>query len=92
MRSFLRFLRYLATTFLFLAAMLPASWLITMTFTPFWLWFDESFGIESFGHTGPAAWCFLAIYGILAGTGTALYWHDKLSGRLRTGTHQQDDS
>jgi hypothetical protein len=34
---------------------------------PLWSWIEASFGIESIGHSGPADWCFVAVYALLVG-------------------------
>jgi hypothetical protein len=31
---------------------------------PLWSWIEATYGIESIGHSGPAEWCFWAIYGL----------------------------
>ncbi len=47
-----------------LVAMLVAVVITFFTF-PFWRWFEETSGIESFGHSGPAEWCYLLVYFIV---------------------------
>ena len=44
---------------------LPAAFFITLFTFPFWRWFESATGVESFGHSGPAAWCYWLVYGIL---------------------------
>lgn len=41
---------------------LPAAFGLTFATWRFWRWFEEASGIESFGHSGPAGWCFWLIY------------------------------
>jgi hypothetical protein len=43
----------------------PATLVVTFLCSPFWNWFESTTGIESFGHSGPADWCFTATYAIL---------------------------
>lgn len=40
----------------------PLTLLLTFVLSPFWNWFETVSGIESMGHSGPANWCFLAIF------------------------------
>jgi len=43
----------------------PMAIIITIVTHSFWLWFEETTAIESYGHSGPAEWCYLAVYFIL---------------------------
>jgi uncharacterized membrane protein YidH (DUF202 family) len=43
----------------------PLSVTITLVAWPFWRWLEAVSGIESIGHSGPAAWCFAAVYVLL---------------------------
>jgi len=43
----------------------PLSILITLLLLPFWSWLEAATGIESIGHSGPAAWCYAAIFLIM---------------------------
>ena len=44
---------------------LPVSYIVTVFTFPFWRWLDTATGIESFGHSGPADWCFWLVYVLL---------------------------
>jgi hypothetical protein len=44
----------------------PLSIVITILLFPLWSWIEESTGIESVGHSGPAGWCYATIYLLLA--------------------------
>jgi hypothetical protein len=44
----------------------PASFIVTFLLTPLWSWIEATYGIESIGHSGPADWCFWAVYGLFA--------------------------
>ena len=46
---------------------LPLSFITTVIIHPLWRWFEEATGIESFGHSGPADWCYLLDYVVIAG-------------------------
>lgn len=39
---------------------------VTLLLLPLWQWLEASFGIESIGHSGPAGWCYLAVFAVLA--------------------------
>jgi len=41
---------------------LPLTLVLTFLLSPFWNWFETFFGIESLGHSGPANWCFVAVF------------------------------
>jgi hypothetical protein len=46
---------------------LPVAVLVTLWLTPLWTWIEATYRIESIGHSGPADWCFEAVYAILGG-------------------------
>lgn len=50
-------------------AALPVSFLVTFLLFPFWGWLEASTGIESVGHSGPADWCFVAVFGVTVTVG-----------------------
>jgi phosphotransferase system glucose/maltose/N-acetylglucosamine-specific IIC component len=41
---------------------LPVAAIATFLLTPVWRWLESTTHIESIGHSGPAGWCFVAIY------------------------------
>lgn len=41
---------------------LPVAFVVTFLLSPFWNWLEQVSGFESIGHSGPATWCFVAIY------------------------------
>ena len=47
---------------LFCIIALPAAFFITVITFPVWRWSEEISGIESFGHSGPAEWCYWFVY------------------------------
>jgi len=60
---------------------LPAAFFITLLTFPFWRWLESVTGIESFGHSGPAEWCYWLMYGILVLVATFVWWrirHQKI--------------
>ena len=44
---------------------LPLAVLVTFFSSPFWKWFEARTGIESYGHSGPADWCFAATFAVM---------------------------
>jgi hypothetical protein len=68
-------------TFVILLACFPISLLITFLLTPLWSWIEATYGIESIGHSGPADWCFLTVYGLstAASSGALLLYRRKSS-------------
>jgi hypothetical protein len=48
-----------------LVLLMPVAIGITLYMTPLWLWVELNYQIESLGHSGPAEWCFVAVYGLL---------------------------
>jgi hypothetical protein len=54
--------RHVAAAFAILLASAPASILLTLLLLPFWRWLEQSQGIESVGHSGPAEWCYAAVF------------------------------
>jgi hypothetical protein len=46
---------------------LPVSVLLTLFLLPLWSWLGARFAVPAVGPSGPAAWCFAVVYGLLAG-------------------------
>jgi hypothetical protein len=49
-----------------MVACFPVSFIVTFLLTPLWSWMEATYGIESIGHSGPADWCFWAVYTVFA--------------------------
>lgn len=45
---------------------LPIAAILTFLLGPLWEWCEARWGIESIGHSGPAEWCFVAVYVVCA--------------------------
>jgi len=58
----------------FLVAGLPLAASTTLLLLPVWRWVEGRFAIEAVGHSGPADWCFEAVYAVWVGLG-AMLWH-----------------
>ncbi len=63
-----------AIAILLLVACLPAAVVITLVSSPIWSWLEARTGIEAYGHSGPAPWCYLLIYGLLIGICAFVWW------------------
>jgi len=50
----------------------PLSILTTILLFPLWSWLEASTGIESVGHSGPAEWCYAAVFLVIATSGVLL--------------------
>lgn len=44
---------------------LPLSFIVTVITNPLWRYFENVTGIEAFGHSGPAEWCYWFDYSII---------------------------
>jgi TRAP-type C4-dicarboxylate transport system permease small subunit len=53
-----------STSLVLLALIIAAPMVIasTLMLIPFWSWFEARTGLESLGHSGPAGWCYVALY------------------------------
>lgn len=58
-------MRKLVISCLLLVVSLPIAFISTILLHPFWRWFEKLSGIESFGHSGPAEWCYWFDYIVL---------------------------
>jgi FtsH-binding integral membrane protein len=59
----------------------PLGVIVTLALLPMWRWLEESYAIESVGHSGPAAWCYLvSVLGCLLALG-AVYVMSVVRGR-----------
>ena len=45
----------------------PVAFVATIWLLPLWSWIEANFSIESIGHSGPAGWCYLAVYILILG-------------------------
>jgi hypothetical protein len=44
----------------------PLSLLLTLLATPLWSWLERAHGLEAIGHSGPAEWCFFAVFAVIS--------------------------
>ena len=52
---------------------IPIAFITTILIHPFWRWFERVSGIESFGHSGPAEWCYWFDYLVIIVIGISLF-------------------
>ena len=57
-----------------LVLLLPTAVVFTIMLFPLWSWIEDSFGIELVGHSGPADWCYLLVFGLLVVTVIPGFW------------------
>jgi hypothetical protein len=62
----------------------PLAVVVTLVTAPFWLWIEETCAIEAYGHSGPANWCYLAVYLVLLAACAVIAWPPRLPGRGRS--------
>ena len=60
-------------------ACIPVAMLLTIFTTSFWLWIENTLKIEAVGHSGPAEWCYIAVYLILVTICILVWWFAKRS-------------
>ena len=59
----------------------PLALILTFLLYPLWSWLDVIAGIESLGHSGPAAWCYEFVYLVLVAIGVRYVLGKKLAGQ-----------
>ena len=64
----------------------PLSVGLAFLLAPFWRWLEESTGIEAIGHSGPAGWCYLVVYGTVVALLVVVVW-SKRKERRRPADH-----
>ena len=67
-------LRISITIFSILVISIPLTFIVNLVLNPFWLWFEDSFGIEASGHSGPADWTFEVSYFFFIAVFILLFW------------------
>jgi hypothetical protein len=45
---------------------LPLAVLLTLMLLPVWSWMGTNWAIAAVGPSGPAPWCFILVYGLMA--------------------------
>ena len=75
-------LKGVAIALAILIACFPPAVIMTLSAASFWRWLERTFGLEAFGHSGPAEWCYLATYFVLVAAATFV-WSRARRGRAR---------
>jgi len=57
-----------------LVLLVPVTFIVTIILFPLWSWIEDTFNIESVGHSGPADWCFIVVYALLVGSVIPGFW------------------
>jgi hypothetical protein len=55
------------------ALSLPVTFYLTTVLMPLWSEIERRWGIESVGDSGPAAWCFLAVFACVVTISLTVY-------------------
>jgi hypothetical protein len=55
------------------ALSLPVTFYLTMVLMPVWSEIERRWGVESVGHSGPAGWCFLAVFACVVTISVTVY-------------------
>ncbi len=54
---------------------LPVAFVLTMMLVPLWSAIERRWGIESVGHSGPASWCYAAVFACAVALSIGVYLH-----------------
>jgi hypothetical protein len=65
--------RHLALALGIAVVCVPAAFILTILLLHLWSWIEATSKIESIGHSGPADWCFEAVYVLLAAPALGVY-------------------
>ncbi|ANG62837.1 hypothetical protein A8C75_10315 [Marinobacterium aestuarii] len=57
-----------------LLALIPLALLLTLLLMPLWSWLEAGLAIELVGHSGPASFCYVLVYSLLAVPAAILVW------------------
>lgn len=76
----MRLIRPLVVVVMILMAAAPFAFVAAAVLSPLWSWIEAATGLESMGHSGPAAWCYCATWAALSALGL---WMWRISARSR---------
>lgn len=68
-------IKIVGVTLVILVGCIPIAFIITIITAPFWEWIEEKFKVESYGHSGPAEWCYYATYILIILTCTVVWYY-----------------
>ena len=58
----------------------PVSVFVTLLLLPLWRWMEARLDVEAVGHSGPAGWCFIVSYVLVAAAGGLTWFHRRRRG------------
>jgi hypothetical protein len=58
----------------------PVSVFVTLFLLPLWRWMEARLEVEAVGHSGPAGWCFIVSYVLVAVAGGLTWFHRRRRG------------
>lgn len=61
----------------------PASIVLTLVLLPAWSWLEATAGIESVGHSGPAEWCYVAVFVLLVSCASLIIFRRRKKSFIR---------
>ena len=64
---------------------LPLAAIVTFLLIPLWRWLEATTGVESIGHSGPANWCFVAVYLVILAAAFGIWFFSSGSGPSSPG-------
>lgn len=67
-------MKHVIASSLIAALALPLTLILTFVLSPLWSWCEATYGIESMGHSGPATWCFIAVYVVVVSLGLVAWF------------------
>jgi hypothetical protein len=53
----------------------PVSLYASLLLLPLWRWIEANLHVEAVGHSGPADWCFVATYAVVAAAGGLVWFY-----------------
>jgi len=53
---------------------MPLAIVVTIFTSSFWAWIEKTFSVETYGHSGPAEWCYWVSYALMIASCTWVWW------------------
>ena len=66
----------------------PIAFITTILIHPFWRWFETVSNIESFGHSGPAEWCYWFDYMVIMVISVSLFIYIEKRKAINTNSRE----
>ncbi len=58
----MKLIRKASTSLFVLLAAVPLAIVAAFSLGSLWKWVEQTYGLEAYGHSGPAGWCYVASY------------------------------